>query len=128
IPMFTCPAYEKHPQFAARGKSESPTHWRYEYRLRSTIPGSVPSLWDAATPKLSQLRNPAAEAMMMDYDRAIPGFTELEADAFKSWEQLIDTPAHGTTRNYLYFDGHAVSLATRRHPLGGWTFSNPDKY
>ncbi|HWL54698.1 MAG TPA: hypothetical protein VNQ90_19815 [Chthoniobacteraceae bacterium] len=57
--------------------------------------------------RLNRILQPATTYMMGDVDR--------EARGVGSWP-MTDRPAHGETRNYLFFDGHVETWPASREP------------
>lgn len=125
-PVMLCPAFSKNSQYARNASdADNIDYLRSSYRLRRYADGA--QLWDDASPRLSQLRNPSGSGAYTDLDRKIPGATQSLVGA-ADWKQLPTGRVHGENRNYGFFDAHVAALKSNRHgetlstnvPPSGW--------
>jgi prepilin-type N-terminal cleavage/methylation domain-containing protein/prepilin-type processing-associated H-X9-DG protein len=111
--VMVCPGFVRNPQYAARAPDTTDVNQlRRMYRLRAFVEGDT--LWWYGGPKQGSILRPSVNGAIADFDRQFPGLTLATSSG---WAQLPDTPVHGNTRNYGFFDGHVGTLTanTNRH-------------
>ena len=113
-PVVICPGFKNNSQYSSRATVAAEVDYlRSTYRLRRYVEGA--NMWEyAASPKLTNVKNPSSNGALTDMDRALPGATSATIGA-QDWNQLPDAPVHGKTRNYGFFDGHASGLGLTIH-------------
>jgi prepilin-type processing-associated H-X9-DG protein len=116
--VMTCPAFVRNPQYTDPGrmpKPNDPDAERYAYRLRKYANGAT--LWQYSV-KMSAIGKPAAEAAIVDLDRALRGASPgtMQTGGGAAWKSAPDEPVHQVKRNYGFFDGSVQVLTTEDHP------------
>jgi prepilin-type N-terminal cleavage/methylation domain-containing protein/prepilin-type processing-associated H-X9-DG protein len=110
--LLVCPGFIRASDYKQRALSQAnPDENRRMFRLRRYVDGST--MWTYSSPKLGSIKSSAAEGAVADNDRGFPGLMGAlspEDTLNKALEQLIEKPAHRSTRNYGFFDGHTQTL------------------
>ena len=93
------------------------------YRQRAFVEGAT--LWAYSSPKIGSIVGPSSNGAIVDADRELPGATATTVSS--AWDQLPDSPVHGKTRNYGFFDNHVSTLTanTNRHSETMTTVKQP---
>jgi prepilin-type N-terminal cleavage/methylation domain-containing protein/prepilin-type processing-associated H-X9-DG protein len=106
--VMICPAFARTSEYVTRATTKSdPDQNRRMYRLRKYVEGA--ELWTYTSPKLGSVQSPSANGAFADLDRKFPGGSRGGIGG-TTWSQLPDQPAHGSTRNYGFFDGHVEAV------------------